>query len=143
MPEQPDDLFFEKLASETEPSACAPEQLKARIFQSIDAQQEDTIMGQVALEPAIERAPSRLKSRIYSALITAQQESGPLRSLSETVVEGRQLCVFEQLVQIAPLGQTANSIFYCRVCHARILAEYFENPPIYWPHCPYVQMKNR
>jgi hypothetical protein len=143
MSEQPDDLFFEKLASETEPSASAPDELKAKIFHAIDARQEDTTLGQVAVEPAIERAPSRLKSRIYSALVTAQQESGALRSLSETVAKGRQLCVFEQLVQIAQLGQTPNSAFYCRVCHARILAEHFENPPIYWPHCPYVQMKNR
>jgi len=49
--------------------------------------------------------------------------------------------VFEQLVQISPVGKTAQSVFYCNVCHARVLAERFENPPIYWSHCPYVDFK--
>jgi hypothetical protein len=49
--------------------------------------------------------------------------------------------VFEKLVQIAPLGEKAKSPFFCRVCHARALAESFENPPIFWPHCPYVAFK--
>jgi hypothetical protein len=31
----------------------------------------------------------------------------------------------------------------CRVCHARLLAEQFESPPIYWPHCPYVSFRRR
>ena len=29
----------------------------------------------------------------------------------------------------------------CWVCHARLLAEQFESPPIYWPHCPYVEFR--
>ncbi|MGH9659871.1 MAG: hypothetical protein ACRD96_15080, partial [Bryobacteraceae bacterium] len=87
-------------------------------------------------------APSRLKARLYSSLIARQSETGRLRSLSDTSAEGRQLCVFEQLVQIAPVGQTAKSVFYCRACHARVLAEHFEDPPIYWSNCPYVQLKN-
>ena len=88
------------------------------------------------------QAPSRLKARLYTALMVREAESGPLRSLSDIGAEGRKLCVFEQLVQIAPVGQTAKSIFYCSVCHARVLAEHFEDPPIYWPNCPYVQLKN-
>ena len=93
-------------------------------------------------ERAEEHAPSKLKARLYSALIARQQQDGPLSSLTRSAAEGRKLCIFEQLVQIAPVGETAKSLFYCTACHARVLAEHFENPPIYWPGCPYVQLKN-
>lgn len=86
-------------------------------------------------------APSRLKSRIYSALMLRQAETGPLLGLPEVKEAGGRLCVFEQLVQIAPVGETAQSLNYCRVCHARVLAEYLEHPPIYWSGCPYAAMK--
>ena len=86
-------------------------------------------------------APSRLKSRIYSALVQHQAQSGPLQSLSETSAAGRGLCVFEELVRIAPVGEAAKHRNPCRVCHARVLAEQFEDPPIYWPNCPYVSFK--
>jgi hypothetical protein len=88
-----------------------------------------------------EAAPSVLKSRVYSALIHAQQQSGPLRSLQETHEAGRELCVFEKLVEIAPIGEEAKSPFFCQLCHARILAERVENAPIFWRHCPYVAFK--
>lgn len=84
------------------------------------------------------RAPSRLKSEIYSALVRRQAESGPLLSLTETKGAGRSLCVFETLVQIAPIGEKRKHFNLCRVCHARILAERMENAPIFWGHCPYV-----
>jgi hypothetical protein len=86
-------------------------------------------------------APSSLKARLYSALIREQQASGPLASLDQTVASGYGICVFEKLVQIQPLGERAKSPFFCHVCHARVLAEHFENPPIFWPHCPYVAFK--
>ena len=89
------------------------------------------------------RAPSRLKSRIYSALIERQQSDGPLLSLSEVKARGRRLCVFEELVQIAPVGESAKQPNLCRVCHARVLAEKIENAPVYWPGCPYAQFQNR
>ena len=95
-------------------------------------------------EPAIgqgEGAPSSLKARVYTALIDKQQESGPLMDLQRTKSSGREICVFEELVQIAPIGQTAKSSFICRVCHARILAENFDDPPIFWPGCAYVAFK--
>ncbi len=88
-------------------------------------------------------APSTLKSRVYSALVRAQQESGPLCSLEATRAAGRDLCVFERIIQIAPLGDGAKSPFFCAACHARILAERVEDPPIFWPHCPYVAFKKR
>jgi hypothetical protein len=89
-----------------------------------------------------DRAPSSLKARLYSVLVGAQQQTGPLASLQETLSRGHGICVFEKLVQVAPLGQSAKSPFFCQLCHARVLAENFENPPIYWRHCPYVQFKS-
>jgi hypothetical protein len=89
------------------------------------------------------RAPSRLKSRIYSALMERQRQQGPLLSLSEVKEIGRKLCVFEELVQIAPIGEPAKRPNLCRVCHARVLAENIENAPVYWPGCPYAQFQNR
>ena len=88
-----------------------------------------------------DRAPSSLKARLYSRFIYEQQESGPLASLDESVASGRGVCVFEKLVQIAPVGERAKSPFFCQACHARILAQHFDHAPIYWPHCPYVQFQ--
>jgi hypothetical protein len=87
------------------------------------------------------RAPSSLKARLYSALIDEQQRSGPLASLDETVAAAYRICVFEKLVQIAPVDKGAKSRFFCQVCHARVLAEAFDHPPIYWQQCPYVTFK--
>ena len=91
-----------------------------------------------AAEPEGRKAPSRLKSRIFSALQLAQQESGPLLSLVETHAAGGKLCVFEELVRIAPAGEAIKQKNPCRVCHARVLGEKVEHAPIYWPGCPYV-----
>jgi hypothetical protein len=88
-----------------------------------------------------EHAPSSLKARLYSALIREQQANGPLASLDSTVAAGHGICIFEKLVQIAPIGEGLKSPFFCRVCHARILAETFDNAAIYWPNCPYVSFK--
>jgi hypothetical protein len=87
------------------------------------------------------RAPSSLKARLYSALVRRQQENGALASLNDTVDSGYGICVFEKLVQISPVGERAKSPFFCQVCHARVLAETFDNAPIYWAHCPYVGFK--
>jgi hypothetical protein len=88
-------------------------------------------------------APSRLKSRIYSALVRRQAEDGPLLSLSAVKEGGHCLCVFEQLVQIAPVGDSVKSLNYCRVCHARLMAENMEGAPVFWSGCPYTQFQNR
>jgi len=85
--------------------------------------------------PAERKAPSRLKARVYTALLAAQS---PLLSLSKTP----RLCVFEQVVRIAPVGERLKSGNPCRVCHARILAENLANPPIWWPNCPYTGFKS-
>jgi hypothetical protein len=89
-----------------------------------------------------EAAASRLRAKVYSALILRQRETGPLMSLTETKACGHKLCVFEELVRIAPMGERAKSLNICRVCHARVLAEHMENAPIYWSGCPYVELKN-
>ena len=88
-----------------------------------------------------ERAPASLKARVYSALLRRQAESGPLASLAECKLDAHRLCIFEQIVRIAPFGETAKSLNICRVCHARVLAEHMENAPIYWNGCPYVEFK--
>jgi hypothetical protein len=88
-----------------------------------------------------QRAPANLKARIYSALVQREAERGPLASLSDSKGAGNLLCVFEQLVEIAPVGKTVKSLNICRVCHARVLGEHFGHPPIYWSGCPYVQFK--
>jgi hypothetical protein len=88
------------------------------------------------------RAPASLKARLYTRLIHAQQESGALATVTDTKLAGRGLCVFEELVQITPVGAPLKSKFYCDVCHARVLAERMDNPPIWWPHCPYAQFKH-
>jgi hypothetical protein len=85
-------------------------------------------------------APSRLKSRILSTLIGLEQEQGPLRVLSESKAEGEPLCVFEHAVALLP-SKNLQSRYPCNICHARILAENFENPPTYWPGCPYVAFR--
>ena len=71
-------------------------------------------------------APTRLKSNIYSTLISRQEESGPLRNLCETTAD-RGLCVFERLVEISPLAEKTGSFNICRLCHARVLGERVEN----------------
>ena len=89
------------------------------------------------------RVPSRLKSRIYSALLKRQREDGPLLSLSQVKAGGRKLCVFEELVHIAPVSESAKQPNFCCVCHARVLAENIEKAPLNWLGCPYAQFQNR
>ena len=66
---------------------------------------------------------------------------GELRSFAETKAEGHGLCAFEELMRVAPLGKKLKKVNICRVCHARVLAEALENPPIYWGNCPYAEFK--
>jgi hypothetical protein len=88
-----------------------------------------------------DRAPSSLKAKIYSALVREQQSSGPLLGLSATKQAGHDLCSWEKLIQIMPLSESEKSIFHCHICHARVLSEHFENPPIHWNGCPYVKFR--
>jgi hypothetical protein len=101
----------------------------------------EQIAGSVEISESVPAA-ARLKAKVYSALMLKQAETGPLMSLTETNANGHKLCVFEDLVRIVPVGESAKSLNICRVCHARVLAEHVENAPIYWDGCPYVELKN-
>jgi hypothetical protein len=104
--------------------------------------QDDELFTRLAEEtesaPPARRAPSRLKSRLYSALVRQQETSGPLLSLTETARTGLELCVFEGLWEHLPIGERAKSFNCCSICHARVLGERIERAPIYWGSCPYV-----
>lgn len=95
--------------------------------------------------PLEESAPasSCLKSKIYSSLILAMEETGPLLPLPVTKRNGNALCVFEHLVEILPAPDAVQSLQYCKVCHAKALGERIENAPIFWPGCPYCEFQNR
>ena len=85
------------------------------------------------------RASARLKSQIYSALMRRAAEVGPLRSLTAVRAAGHRLCVFERSVQVLPLGSKLESLNYCRICHARLLAERLARAPLFWSGCPYAE----
>ena len=99
---------------------------------------DEMIRSAEASNEAPERASSRLKSQIFSKLISLQQAEGPLRILSETRASGEQLCVFERAVALLP-SEELQSRNPCAVCHARVLGEHVENAPIYWSGCAYAR----
>ncbi len=143
-----DDAFFERLAAGSDPSGFLPEtapaDLKDKLFASIlSRQQDDGVFDALAAGTVPDTAPPSLKSRIYSALVAKQAASGPLLSLPAVKAAGRGLCVFEELVRIAPLGAKRKSFNCCRVCHARVVAERMDSAPIWWPQCSYVGFQRR
>jgi hypothetical protein len=102
---------------------------------------EDKLFGLLARlgdEAEEERASSCLKSRLYSALLRRQEESGPLRGLGETRAQGYGLCVFESAWQRAVPLDAAQRFNCCNPCRIRVLAEHSEWAPIHWRNCPYV-----
>ena len=86
-------------------------------YKTVEAKHFDRAEGVELTE--LELAPAHLKAKVYSALMLKQAETGPLLSLTETRACGHELCVFEDLVRIAPVGEGAKSLNICRVCHAR------------------------
>src|SRR5215472_17316997 len=86
-----------------------------------------------------QRCPSCLEIRVLT--LRRQSQTGPVESLTMAHARGRQLCVFGQLVRISPVGEAARSLTICHRCHARVLAEHMDHPPIYWEGCPYVGFK--
>jgi hypothetical protein len=103
----------------------------------------ERLLQEVAAAPSKVKAPCRLKSRIYSALMRQQAARGPLLPLADSQAAGRGLCVFEALTSASPTSEGLKRVNLCEVCHARVLAEHFEQPPIFWHNCPYVGFKNR
>ena len=109
---------------------------------------DEAFLARIAVEhEALEKhrvhAPARLTSRIYSALVRRQAETGPLLSLSKTQAAGRDLCIFERALELAPVSESLKMLNPCAVCHARVLAERLDSPPIFWLHCPYVTFHRR
>jgi hypothetical protein len=84
-----------------------------------------------------EPAPARLKSTIYSRLLSQMATSGALLELSESKRHGGHLCVFETALTLLPTVTDVQSMNPCRVCHARVLGERLTRAPIFWPGCPY------
>lgn len=84
-----------------------------------------------------DRAPARLRSKIYSTLVNRLSETGPLLGLSACRDAGGQLCIFEKALTALPVGEQTESRNPCRVCHARVLGERLERAPIFWAGCPY------
>jgi hypothetical protein len=100
----------------------------------------ERLAGAVDFDAATpDRAPARLKAKVYSALMKHQSETGPLLSLVATKAAGSGLCVFERALASLPVGERITSMNPCRVCHARVLAERLDHAPIFWPHCPYAE----
>jgi hypothetical protein len=88
------------------------------------------------------RAPARLKSKVYSAVVARMAESGPLEDLRRTKRAGGHLCVFENALAVLPVGADLRSKNPCRACHARVLGERMDRAPIFWPGCPYSEFHN-
>lgn len=106
-----------------------------------DANWDQEFRQILAEPPEEENAPPSLKARLYTRLVREQQASGPLASLDASVAAGHGVCAFEKLVQIAPVGEQWKAPFFCSACHARILGEHLDQPPIFWSNCPYVAFK--
>jgi hypothetical protein len=106
----------------------------------------DQLLERLATEDvgaSAERAPARLKSRIYSALVNRLTDTAePLLSLPATKASGIRLCVFEEAVAALPMSDAITSKNPCRVCHARLLGEHLTWAPIFWPGCPYSEFHN-
>ncbi len=89
-----------------------------------------------------DRAPARLKSRIYSALVNRLAETGPLMPLTASRGCGGGLCAFEEAVTWLR-SERLESMNACSICHGRVLGERLEHAPIFWPNCPYSQFHGR
>jgi hypothetical protein len=89
-----------------------------------------------------QRAPAKLRARIYSELVRRMAASGPLLSLTATKADGRRLCVFEEALAAMPIGERAKAANPCGVCHARVLGERLDRAPIFWRACPYSEFHN-
>lgn len=97
--------------------------------EATEAEQEET------------KAPARLRAQLFSRLNLDQGKNGPLASVSESKAAGRELCVFEEIMRLAPVGEELRKYNYCRVCHARVLAENLDRAPIWWEGCPYADFQ--
>ena len=102
---------------------------------------EELLEAIASLNAAAAPAPARLKSKVYSALVSRQSAAGRLLPLAESKDAGAPLCIFEEAVAALP-GDRLHTANPCRVCHARVLGEHLEWAPIFWPGCPYSDFHN-
>ena len=86
-------------------------------------------------------APSRLKSRIYSALMREATRTRQMQPLAVSETAGGCLCVFERFIQILPLPAAMGTLNYCRFCHPRLMGETMEGAPVFWKGCPYAEFQ--
>ena len=84
--------------------------------------------------------PASLRSRIYSAVVQEAEKNAPLRPLSASVQAGYAICDWENLTRHLPQGEVRN---HCRICHARIVAENFDNISMPWFGCPYHRLHSK
>ncbi len=87
------------------------------------------------------RASSRLKSRVYSALMQAEAAHGASASLAECEREGRPLCLWERFIKITPIPEAAKDLNHCYLCHARLAGQRLEGAPLHWRGCPYADFQ--
>jgi hypothetical protein len=103
-----------------------------------DNRLDDALFARLASAESPEiAAPSRLKARIYSALMREATESRQLLPLAASEAAGQCLCVFERFVHSLPLPAAMDRLNYCRFCHPRWMAESIEGAPVWWTGCPY------
>ena len=105
-----------------------------RMLLPLDEEGEDT--APVVALPSEVQLNARLDERTIRTRIERV-----LRELDS--VHRAVLCVFERAVQILRLGHVVDSLNYCRVCHARLLAESVEGVPLAWRHCPYAEFQKK
>ena len=100
-------------------------------------------LAQAVGADADERAPARLKAKVFSTLVGRLGEEGPLLDLKQCRDAGGELCVFEHMLTMLPRQSGIGSMNPCRVCHARVLGERMDRAPIFWPGCPYSDFHHR
>jgi hypothetical protein len=83
------------------------------------------------------RAPSKLKARIFSALMREATRERRLLPLAASEAAGGRLCVFERFVHGLPLPSAMDRLNCCRFCHPRWMAETMDHAPVFWKGCPY------
>lgn len=86
-------------------------------------------------------APSKLKSRVYSALMREATRTRQMQPLAASEATGGCLCVFERFIQILPLPEKMGTLNYCRFCHPRLMGEAIEGAPVFWKGCPYAEFQ--
>ena len=109
---------------------------------------QDLTAGQLLTELAsapVENPPqasTRLKSKLYTALLQEAEQTAPLRSIDKSKQAGYGLCWWEKAMHEIP-SETVGRFNHCRVCHARFVGELVEDAPLPWDHCPYAAFQKR